>query len=449
MNSCGMVEGNLIVGQSGGPTAVINQSLIGVVREARFHNKHIKKILGMHNGIEGMLKEDLIDLGGKMPRELAEVAESPASGLGSCRKKPTEADCKKIFEICKKYDIRYFFYIGGNDSSLSARIINKIAQDNSYELRVFHVPKTIDNDLLVTDHCPGFGSAAKYVAQCFMGNDLDNRALPGIKIDICMGRTAGWLTAASGLACQHPGDGPHLIYIPERPKSLKVIIGDVEKVYKQYKRCLVSCSEGVCDEDGHEFLNSEKIRGELTELKMDFVIKWMDAFGEMLQGAGRGKPDAFGHMQLSGTGALADMLACVISTALTRSLGKTPRVRADTLGYAQRSFAGVVSDVDAREAHMVGESAVKYAVFGNLDGSVVMERTGQGEDYHVEPKLASLEAVAGLALIEKGLPNHRPVADTFINTEGNGVTEAFFEYLRPLVGRLPSKGLLKRDEQLT
>ncbi|MCX7804477.1 MAG: 6-phosphofructokinase [Planctomycetota bacterium] len=442
----GIVEGNLVVGQSGGPTAVINQSLMGVIREARFHKDYIKKIYGMHNGIEGFLKEDMIDLGGKLPRELAEVASSPASGLGSCRKKPTEEDCKKIFEICRKHDVRYFFYIGGNDSALAAGIINRIAAANNYELRVFHVPKTIDNDLLVTDHCPGYGSAAKYVAQCFMGNDLDQRALPGIKIDVCMGRTAGWLTAASALARRHEGDGPHLIYVPERPKTLREIISDISRVYKKYKRCLVAVSEGICDRDGHEFLNSEHIRRELHEMGMQSVIKWMDAFGEMLKDAGRAEKDSFGHVQLSGTGALADMLACVVAAAMKRETGKAPRVRSDTLGYAQRSFAGIVSEVDSREALMVGEAAVKYSILGNIDGSVVIERTGNGEDYHVEPALAPLDDVAGLKLIDAGKPNHKPLPDRFLNAEGNDVTPEFIEYAKPLVGTLPPKGLLRRGE---
>ena len=201
------IKGNILIGQSGGPTPVINQSLVGIVQEAKKHEA-VGKILGARHGILGILNEDFIDLGAQGTETLERVAKTPAAALGSCRHKPTKEDCEKVFDVFRKYSVHYFFYIGGNDSAETADIINNIARERSYELRVFHVPKTIDNDLRVTDHCPGYGSAARYVACCFAGNDLDNRALPGVKIDIVMGRHAGWLTAASALARIDETSGP-------------------------------------------------------------------------------------------------------------------------------------------------------------------------------------------------------------------------------------------------
>ncbi|HMX63722.1 MAG TPA: diphosphate--fructose-6-phosphate 1-phosphotransferase, partial [Candidatus Sumerlaeota bacterium] len=267
------ITGNLVVGQSGGPTAVINQSLVGVVQEALKHGS-IQSILGARNGVEGVLREDFIDLRKQSAQTLEDVAATASAGLGSCRFKPKEEDCKKIFEIFTRHNVRYFFYIGGNDSALSAGIINKIAQEQKYDLCVFHCPKTIDNDLLVTDHCPGFGSAAKYVAQAFMGNDLDNRALPGIKIDVVMGRNAGWLTAASALARVNPGDGPHVICLPERSYTVAEFCRKIEDVYTKNKRALVAVSEGLCDKDGNVWLQSDLVRRELKELGMEALINF-------------------------------------------------------------------------------------------------------------------------------------------------------------------------------
>lgn len=366
-------KGNLVVGQSGGPTAVINQSLIGVVKEALRH-KEIEGVYGARNGVEGVLREDFVDFRAEDDATLEAVAATPSAGLGSCRFKPKEEDCKNIFQVLSKLGARYFLYIGGNDSALSAGIINKIAREQNYELHVFHVPKTIDNDLLVTDHCPGYGSAAKYVAQAFMGNDADNRSLPGIKIDICMGRNAGWLTAASALARVNPGDGPHLIYLPERGYTLRSFLDDVDRVYNQNKRALVAVSEGIADTDGHTFLESEKIRAELKELGMGKLLDLFDLTGQVEELSGGAKRDAFGHVQLSGTGALADFLATVTKIHLFQKYGKKARVRADTLGYAQRSMPGVVSKADASEARESGAFAVREAVAGQMAGSICFRR---------------------------------------------------------------------------
>ncbi len=391
-------KGNLIIGQSGGPTMVINQSLIGAVFEALKYDE-IEGIYGMQNGVQGLLEEKIVDLRKESKETLEKVASSPGAALGSCRYKPSKEDCEKIFNICKKYNIRYFFYIGGNDTAETANILNEIATEANYELRIFHIPKTIDNDLRETDHCPGYGSAARYVSLLFKGDNLDNLSLKGIKLNIVMGRNAGWLTAASALAREKEGDGPHLIYVPERPVSMDKIVNDIDEVYKKYGRALVAVSEGLRNTDGELMLKSK-----LTE------------------------KDAYGNVQLSGSGALGDFLASEIKARLGGKL----RVRADTLGYAQRSFFGVVSEVDAREAREVGAAAVKYAMKGEMRGSVIIKRTGNGKNYAVETGFTQLEKVAR---VTKDLP------DEFIKGE-NDITDAFIEYATPLVGKLPQTGRL-------
>ncbi|GAF89789.1 unnamed protein product, partial [marine sediment metagenome] len=255
--------------------------------------------------------------------------------------------------------------------------------------------KTIDNDLLVTDHCPGYGTAAKFVACALMGDDLDNRALPGIKIDILMGRHAGFLTAASALGRQRDDDGPHLLYFPEKPVSMDKFLGDVDKVYSKLGRCVIAVSEGICGADGQTW--TEKIA------RMD-------------------ETDAHGNIQLSGTGILADFLAGEIREKLSAK-----RVRADTFGYLQRSFAGFQSPVDADEARRCGREAVKFAMT-EQSGSIAMKRTGNGDDYAVE--LISTE-LRNVAEGTKSMP------DEFVNADGNGVTQAFIEYAKPLTGPLP------------
>jgi len=388
----------MVIGQSGGPTAVINQSLIGAVKEALKHPE-ITGIYGMKHGIKGILKEQFIDLKQENPDDLELIASTPASALGSCRHKPTPADCQKVFEVFAKYKVKYWFYIGGNDSAETCHVVNQIAQEKNYELRIFHIPKTIDNDLAVTDHCPGFPSAARYVALCFQGNDLDNRALPGVKIDVVMGRHAGWLTAAAGLAKTTEDSGPHLIYVPEVSVTLDKIVQDIDACYAKYGRCLVAVSEGITGPDGKLIAES-------------FITE----------------KDSHGNVQLSGSGALGDLLAGYVKT---HSTNEKLKLRSDTLGYAQRSFPGVYSKVDRAEARLVGEEAVKYAIKGDIDGSVSLKRIGE---YAIEPDLVPLKEVAGKT---KTLPRD------YINADGNGVTENFLTYLRPLVGDLPQIGRFK------
>lgn len=392
------LAGNMLIAQSGGPTMVINQSLVGAVMEARKHPA-IKGIYGSLHAIQGVLDGNFVDMRKESPANLEKVAVTPSSALGSARKKPSADDCRKIFANLAEFNVRYFFYIGGNDSAEAAHIISEEAKKARYDFRCIHIPKTIDNDLRENDHTPGFASAARFVACAFMGDNLDNRALPGVKIDVVMGRHAGFLTAASALARIHPGDGPHLIYLPERTFSFDRFIADVQKVYARDKRCVIAVSEGIADENG------EAIASKFSK-----------------------EVDSHGNKQLSGTGALGDVLAAEI-----RGKTQITRVRADTFGYLQRSFPGMVSDVDAREAREVGIEAVKLAVSGIESGSVAIRRK-PGKNYRAYYECVPLRNVA---------KETRHVPDSFITASGNDVTPAFLDYIRPLVGRLPAVGRLK------
>ena len=388
-------KANAVIGQSGGPTGVINASMVGVIEEAKKHPE-IENIYGAVHAVAGMLKDDFIDLGKLSAETLETVAASPSSALGSSRDKPDQEYCVKILEVFKKRNIRYFFYIGGNDSANTAYILNTMADEMNFDIRSFHVPKTVDNDLLVTDHCPGYGTAAKFVACALMGDDLDNRALPGIKIDVIMGRNAGFLTAAAGLGKTRDDDGPHLIYFPERPVSMDKFTSDIEAVLSKLGRCTVAVSEGICDADG---------------------VTWAKKLAE------KAEVDAHGNIQLSGTGALADFLAGEVKARLK----KAKRVRADTFGYLQRSFAGLQSPIDVQEARWCGRHAVQFAMKED-NGSVAIKRTANGKDYAVELFRTELSNVAEKT---KSMP------DEFFNSEGNGITDAFVKYAMPLTGGLP------------
>ncbi len=386
-----VLQGKVLVAQGGGPTAVINQSLVGAVLEARKFPQ-VTRVYGAIHGVRGIVNEDFYDLTEATTHNLEAVANTPSSALLSTRDKPDEDYCREIFKVCQAHDVRYFFYIGGNDSADTCRIVNEQAERANYELRVIHIPKTIDNDLKVTDHCPGYGSAAKFVAQAFAGANLDNRAIPGVYIGVVMGRHAGFLTAASILGKKYPDDGPHLIYLPERPLVKEKFVADVKAVYEKYGRCVVAVSEGIVNPEG------KPIASEFTG----------------------GEKDSHGNVQLSGTGALGDLLASWV-----KNDAKIKRVRSDTLGYLQRSFLGCVSTIDQYEAREVGERAAHYAIWHSRDGSVAIRRIA---DYAVEYFLADLNDVAR---------ESTSMPDAFINEQGNGVTQAFINYARPLIGEIP------------
>lgn len=391
-----MSPAKVLIAQGGGPTAVINQSLVGAVLAARaFPN--VQAVYGARHGVRGVLQEDFVDLTGEDINHLERVAATPASALGSTRDKPDTAYCLQMLEVIKAHGITHFFYIGGNDSSDTVRILMEQAACAGHPLAGMHIPKTIDNDLMGNDHTPGFPSAAKFVAQAFAGADLDNAALPGVYVAVVMGRHAGFLTAASALARQGVNDGPHLIYLPERVFDIDRFLADVRDVYARLGRCVVAVSEGIHDASGKSIIE------QLAQRK-----------------GGAAERDAHGNVQLSGTGALADLLCEEIKSRLG-----IKRVRGDTFGYLQRSFLGCVSDVDAREARDVGAVALRLALKNGATGSVAIRRDASVPGYVSEYSVQPLEAVAAKT---------RVMEDAFINAAGNDVTEAFVGYLRPLLG---------------
>ena len=395
-----MSAGKAVIGQSGGPTAVINKSLVGFIKEAT--TRDFDEILGARHGLAGMLGEDFVDLSNLSESQLYGIAKTPAAALGSVRKKPTDNDIEQLISIFERQNIRSFYYIGGNDSAETAHLVAEGAKSIGYEMKAFHIPKTIDNDLLETDHCPGYGSAARFVAHAFQGDDADNRSLNGIKINVLMGRHSGWLTAASTLGKATEEDGPHLVYVPEKIFNIDTFIKEVKEVYESLGRCVVAISEGVHNKDGEYFLQTYA--------------------GETGSGLA-GKKDSHGNIQLSGSGALGDTLTNIISENIDGA-----RVRADTFGYLQRSFLADISDVDAEEAERVGQHAVVVSETEDT-GSVILKRQFS-EKYHCEVDLVGLEKVA---------KNTKVMPKEFLDENKPYVTNEFFEYAMPLTGGIEPK----------
>ena len=395
-----MPAGKAVIGQSGGPTAVINKSLVGFIKEAL--KADFKEILGAKHGLQGMLNEDFVDLSKLNESQLYGIGRTPAAALGSVRKKPTEKDIEKLVSIFEKENIRNFYYIGGNDSAETAYLVAEGARSSGYEMKAFHIPKTIDNDLLETDHSPGYGSAARFVAHAFQGDDADTRSLKGIKINILMGRHAGWLTAASTLGKATEEDGPHLVYVPEKIFDIESFKKEVKEVYDSLGRCLVAVSEGVHNENGEYFLQT-----------------YANETGSGLAG----KKDSHGNIQLSGSGALGDTLVNIISENIEGA-----RVRADTFGYLQRSFLADVSEVDAEEAERVGQHAV-VASKEKDSGSVILKRQ-LSEEYYCEVDTVELNKVA---------KNTKNMPKEFLDDKKPYVTNDFFEYAMPLTGGIEPK----------
>ena len=393
---------NMVIAQSGGPSMVINESLVGAVLAARSKRTgaRIGRIYGAVHGIAGILARDYVDLRKVSEKKLMAIAATPSSALGSCRLKPTREDCRRIFEEFRRLSVGYFFYIGGNDSADAARIVAEEAEKDGYPLVCFHIPKTIDNDLRSCDHTPGFGSAARFVASAVKGDDLDNRALGGVKVDVVMGRDAGFLTAASALARERPDDGPHLIYLPEVPFSEDRFVKDVKAAMKKFGRCVIAVSEGIRGKDGV-------------------------AIGAKL---GSGEVDSHGNVQMSGTGALGDALA-----RLVKAKAGVKRVRADTFGYLQRSFPGVRSRTDAEEAFLAGAAAVRAALESGVTKGTIGILREEGRAYRVA---YAARPIADAAKETRSLPRE------FIAKNGHDVTQAFIDYARPLVGDLPPCAVL-------
>ncbi len=395
-----MPFGKAVIGQSGGPTAVINRSLVGFIKAAT--DLDYDEVLGARHGIAGMLKKDFVDLASLSEAQLFGISRTPAAALGSVRKKPTESDIQQLVEIFEQENIRNFFYIGGNDSAETAHLVSEGAKSIGYEMKAFHIPKTIDNDLLETDHCPGYGSAARFVAHAFQGDDADNRSLNGIKINVLMGRHAGWLTAASTLGKSSEEDGPHLVYVPEKIFKIENFLKEVKEVYESLGRCVVAVSEGIHNEKGEYFLQT-----------------YASQSGSGLAG----KTDSHGNIQLSGSGALGDTLTNLVSEHIDGA-----RVRADTFGYLQRSFLADISDIDAEEAERVGQHAVVASQ--DVDsGSVILKRQFS-EKYYCDVDVVGLHKVAKHT---KDMPKE------FLDDSKPYVTNDFFEYAMPLTGGINPK----------
>lgn len=380
-----MLKGNAIVAQSGGPTAVINSSLCGVVEQWQKSNAPGLIYAGV-SGIKGILAGHIIDLGRQDPAAISGLRYTPGAGIHSCRYKVQPEDQVKMIEIFKALNIRYFFYNGGNDSMDTAHKTLIAAREAGYEMRIIGVPKTVDNDLPFTDHCPGFGSAAKYIAATVRetGIDLESVSTKNkVTILEAMGRNAGWLTAAGALAKRSPKEAPHLIYLPELPFSQESFLRDVEKVYKDLGYVYVVVSEGLVNEKGEYCFTS-------------------------------GGTDAFGHAQLSGVG---EALKQVVESQLGI------KSRCNTLGTAQRSAMHFASLCDRDEAYLTGAKAVEYALAGQSGIMVTIERISD-EPYQSRPGQIPLEAVANK---EKKIPRE------WINEAGNYINQQFITYARPLI----------------
>jgi len=385
------LKGALIIGQSGGPTSVINASAYGVIDTA-LKSGCITQVLGAEHGIKGVLADRLFDMGLEDPEELHLMKYTPSSALGSCRYKiadpeKDDTDYKRILKVFKKHNVRYFFYNGGNDSMDTCNKINNYMQSVGYECRVMGVPKTIDNDLYGTDHCPGYASAAKYIVTSMMEVYQDAHVYDTGMIVVMeiMGRHAGWLTAASALASEY-GAGPDLIYLPETDFNMQQFINDAKHVYEEKGSCIIAVSEGIHYADG------------------DFVSE-----------AKTSATDGFGHAQLGG-------LAAILAQVLKEETGA--KVRGIELNLLQRCGAHLASETDIEESYMAGKVAVENAINGINGRMIGFERTIVDGKYACKTKLVSLMDVANT---EKKIPRE------WINEAGNGVNRQFIEYALPLI----------------
>ena len=377
------------MGQSGGPTAVVNATVAGLIAEALNHDC-VEEIYGSLNGVVGLLQEDLIDLAAESQQQIRALKHTPGAALGTCRYKLKKtADLDRVLEVFKAHNIRYFFYIGGNDSQDTAAKISAHAQAQGYELRVIGVPKTVDNDLPSTDHCPGYGSTAKYIATTVRELAADTEAMGQgdlVSIIEVMGRSSGWIAASAALAKRRdqPHDPPHLIYLPEIPFSQEKCLEDIRRVLKREKFCQIVVSEGLTDSDGN-YVSADPAT------------------------------DAFGHAQLGGAG---EFIKALVEANLP---GVKARLSAP--GLMQRSAAHVASKVDADEAYLVGQAAVKAAVNGESDKLVTLLR-GDSDVYSCETGLAPLADVAN---------NVKKLQRDWINEDGVSMNFQFVRYAQPLI----------------
>ncbi len=401
--------GSCIFGQSGGPTSVINASAYGVIKTA-LEAEEITKVYGASHGIVGVLNDELFVMDEEDPDELRYLLHTPSSELGSCRYKikdpeVDDTDYKRILEIFKKYNVRYFFYNGGNDSMDTCNKISRYMKSVGYECRVMGVPKTIDNDLFGTDHCPGFASAAKYIATSCMEINKDARVYDNKMVVIVeiMGRHAGWLAASAALATAY-GSGPDLIYLPECDFDMDRFLADVDELYKKNGKVFVAVSEGIHYADG-SFVSEAKTSA----------------------------TDGFGHAQLGG---LAAMLAEIVKNHTGA------KVRGIELSLLQRCGAHLASATDIEEARMAGQVAVEKAIAGETGYMVAFERQMEDGKYSCAYRLLPLESVANY---EKKVPLE------WINEQHNGLKEEFISYVLPLIqgeANVPKEDSLPRYARL-
>ncbi len=376
------LKGNAVIGQSGGPSPVINASVVGAIHAAREADE-IENFYGALHGLDGILHERMIDLFREDPEIVDGIAHTPSAALGTSRLKPKEPDLERTLEVFKAHNIRYFFYIGGNDSQLACHKISELAKQSDWEIRIIGIPKTIDNDLMITDNCPGYGSAARYAASCvqFVGKDAE--AFGNIEVVEVMGRYAGWLTAATSVGRVEEIDPPHLMYVPEFPVNPEQFLEDAKEAFSKYGYLVVAVSEGFHFAEAELATVSEKV-------------------------------DEFGHARLGGVAqALADMLEEEIGV----------RARFDRLGNLQRCFGYCVSKVDWEEAYAVGQDAVRRAVNGETDVMITIQRKND-DPFEFECETTSLASVADQTKL---------VPREWINERGNGVTEEFIRYAKPLL----------------
>jgi len=389
------IRGKAVVAQSGGPTAVINASAGGAIETALANGSTFSAVYGAHNGILGVLREELFDLGKEDPRQIKLLSRSPSAALGSCRYKlksleASRADYERILEVFRAHDVRFFFYIGGNDSMDTADKLVRLAAETGYEMVVVGVPKTIDNDLAYTDHCPGYGSVAKYTATTAMEAGRDTESLythDTTTVMEVMGRNAGWIAASAGLARRSPEDAPHLIYLPEVPFSKEQFVADDKACMAEFGRCFIVAGEGIRDADGNH----------IAEVGGSFA------------------KDAFGHTQLGGAG---QTLRMVVESEVG------VKCRYNNAGTSQRNARHFASAADVAEAHMAGVAAVEAAMAGATSKMVSLVRQDDGGRYRCTTGLVDLVDVANA---------EKPVPREYINEAGNGVTEAFLDYARPLI----------------
>jgi 6-phosphofructokinase 1 len=398
-------RGNLIIGQSGGATAVINASLVGVV-EAALADTRVDDIYGMLHGIEGLLKEDIIDLRQQPASLWSQIRHTPSAALGSCRYKLQDSDLERVIDIFRRYNIRYMLYIGGNDSADTAHRLSEAAHQSNYDLSIISVPKTIDNDLPYTDHCPGYGSAARFLALATMDSTMNTISIPWhypVKVIETMGRDAGWLTVASALGKRDEIDPPHIILTPEHPFNADRFLTQVEEIYRRIGYVIIVAAETIRDEKG-----------------------------QALGTVGQVGTDAFQHPLLSGA---AQNLVELVKQHLKL------RARFDKPGDLQRMASTCISATDQQEAYLVGQMGTRAALSGESDKMVTLVRHDQ-PSYHCTTDLVDLAEIAN---VQRLLPPE------YLDASKTMVTQRFFEYALPLIGeplpqyrRLETTRLTKR-----